>query len=58
LAQDSQGHYGHTVFVVQSFVDSQLFRGTAYKSIAGFANRQPLRDCWQIRRPEPDAPFL
>jgi hypothetical protein len=32
LAQDWQGLYGHTILVVESFVDSQLFRGTAYKA--------------------------
>ena len=32
LAQDWQDLYGHTILVVESFVDSQLFRGTAYKA--------------------------
>jgi hypothetical protein len=32
LAQDWQALYGHTILVVESFVDSQLFRGTAYKA--------------------------
>lgn len=32
LAQDWQSIYGHTIVVVESFVDSQLFRGTAYKA--------------------------
>ena len=31
LAQDWQAAYGHPVVVVESFVDTQLFRGTAYK---------------------------
>jgi len=32
LAQDWQALYGHTILVVESFVDSQLFRATAYKA--------------------------
>jgi uncharacterized protein DUF4338/DDE family transposase len=32
LAQDWQACYGHTILAVESFVDSQLFRGTAYKA--------------------------
>lgn len=32
LSEDWQGHYGHPILVVESFVDSQLFRGTAYKA--------------------------
>ena len=31
LAPDWEAAYGHPVAVVESFVDSQLFRGTAYK---------------------------
>jgi hypothetical protein len=31
LSADWQQAYGHPVFVVESFVDSQLFRGTSYK---------------------------
>ena len=30
LAADWQRHYGHPLLVVESFVDRQLFRGTAY----------------------------
>jgi hypothetical protein len=32
LAQDWQHAYGHAVWVAESFVDSQLFRGTCYKA--------------------------
>jgi hypothetical protein len=32
LAADWQACYGHTILAVESFVDSQLFRGTAYKA--------------------------
>jgi hypothetical protein len=32
LAQDWQQAYGHSVLVAESFVDSQLFRGTAYRA--------------------------
>jgi len=32
LAEDWQRVYGHPVVLVESFVDSQLFRGTAYKA--------------------------
>ena len=32
LSADWQAAYGHPILVVESFVDSQLFRGTAYKS--------------------------
>ena len=32
LAQDWQQAYGHAVLVAESFVDSQLFRGTSYQA--------------------------
>jgi len=32
LSQDWQAVYGHRILVAESFVDSQLFRGTAYKA--------------------------
>jgi hypothetical protein len=32
LSQDWQQAYGHPIVLVESFVDSQLFRGTAYKA--------------------------
>jgi len=32
LPQDWQARYGHAVWVAESFVDTQLFRGTAYKA--------------------------
>ena len=32
LSQDWQQTYGHPIAAVESFVDSQLFRGTAYKA--------------------------
>ena len=32
LAADWQGAYGHPIVLVESFVDTQLFRGTAYKA--------------------------
>src|ERR1035441_2190383 len=32
LSQDWQQAYGHSIAAVESFVDSQLFRGTAYKA--------------------------
>jgi len=32
LSKDWQAHYGHPILAVESFVDSQLFRGTVYKA--------------------------
>jgi len=32
LSQDWQAAYGHPIWIVESFVDTQLFRGTAYKA--------------------------
>lgn len=32
LSADWQGAYGHPIILVESFVDTQLFRGTAYKA--------------------------
>lgn len=32
LAEDWQAAYGHPILAVESFVDAQLFRGTAYKA--------------------------
>jgi len=32
LSQDWQKHYGHPIVMVESFVDRQLFRATAYKA--------------------------
>jgi hypothetical protein len=32
LSEDWQRAYGHAVYVAESFVDSQLFRGTCYKA--------------------------
>jgi hypothetical protein len=32
LSEDWQAVYGHPIVLVESFVDSQLFRGTAYKA--------------------------
>lgn len=32
LSADWEEHYGHPILVVESFVDSQLFRGTCYKA--------------------------
>lgn len=32
LSEDWQSAYGHPILAVESFVDAQLFRGTAYKS--------------------------
>jgi len=32
LSQDWQDAYGHPVLIAESFVDTQLFRGTAYKA--------------------------
>jgi hypothetical protein len=32
LPQDWQARYGHPVWLAESFVDTQLFRGTAYKA--------------------------
>jgi hypothetical protein len=32
LARDWQARYGHPVWLAESFVDTQLFRGTAYKA--------------------------
>ena len=32
LSEDWQSAYGHPIVLVESFVDSQLFRGTAYKA--------------------------
>lgn len=32
LSEDWQSAYGHRILIVESFVDQQLFRGTAYKA--------------------------
>jgi len=32
VSNDWQQHYGHPILLVESFVDRQLFRGTAYKA--------------------------
>ena len=32
LPQDWQARYAHPVWLAESFVDTQLFRGTAYKA--------------------------
>lgn len=32
LSEDWQAAYGHPILIVESFVDAQLFRGTAYKA--------------------------
>ena len=32
VSHDWQQHYGHPILLVESFVDRQLFRGTAYKA--------------------------
>ena len=45
LSGDWQQAYGHPVLVAESFVDSQLFRGTCYK-----AHGWKLLGCTQGRR--------
>jgi hypothetical protein len=36
LPQDWQARYGHPAWLAESFVDMQLFRGTAYKTSLDF----------------------
>ena len=37
LAQDWEGHFGHPVLLVETFVDPQRFRGTCYEAAGGLA---------------------
>lgn len=49
LAQDWQGHFGHPVLAVETFVDPQQFRGTCYKA-AGWERLGRTQGCqrdWQ-----------
>lgn len=49
LAQDWQGHFGHPVLAVETFVDPQRFRGTCYRA-AGWERLGATQGCerdWQ-----------
>ena len=43
LAEDWRAAYGHPILLAESFVDTQLFRGTAYKA-AGWQPGLPPAD--------------
>jgi len=63
LPQDWQARYGHPVWLAESFVDTQLFRGTAYKS-SGWTELGPTQGygrCQQdyyVKHDRPKALFV
>ena len=63
LPQDWQGRYGHPVWLAESFVDTQLFRGTAYKA-SGWTELGPTQGygrCGQdyyVKHDRPKALFV
>ncbi len=63
LPQDWQARYGHPVWVAESFVDTQLFRGTAYKA-SGWSELGPTQGygrCQQdyyVKHDRPKALFV
>jgi len=63
LSQDWQGRYGHPVWVAESFVDTQLFRGTTYKA-SGWTELGPTQGygrCGQdyyVKHDRPKALFV
>ena len=62
-AQDWQARYGHPVWLAESFVDTQLFRGTAYKA-SGWSQLGPTQGygrCQQdyyVKHDRPKALFV
>jgi hypothetical protein len=63
LAEDWQARYGHPVWLAESFVDTQLFRGTAYKA-SGWTELGPTQGygrCGQdyyVKHDRPKALFV
>lgn len=63
LPQDWQERYGHPVWIAESFVDTQLFRGTAYKA-SGWSELGPTQGygrCQQdyyVKHDRPKALFV
>jgi len=63
LPQDWQARYGHPVWVAESFVDTQLFRGTAYRA-SGWSELGPTQGygrCQQdyyVKHDRPKALFV
>jgi len=63
LPQDWQARYGHPVWLAESFVDTQLFRGTAYKA-SGWSQLGPTQGygrCQQdyyVKHDRPKALFV
>lgn len=63
LAADWQARYGHPVWLAESFVDTQLFRGTAYKA-SGWTELGPTQGygrCGQdyyVKHDRPKALFV
>lgn len=63
LPQDWQGRYTHPVWLAESFVDTQLFRGTAYKA-SGWSQLGPTQGygrCQQdyyVKHDRPKALFV
>jgi hypothetical protein len=63
LPQDWQARYGHPVWLAESFVDTQLFRGTAYKA-SGWSELGPTQGygrCQQdyyVKHDRPKALFV
>jgi hypothetical protein len=58
LSEDWQGHLGHPVLAVETFVDPQRFRGTCYKA-AGWQRLGPTQGCqrdWQDFYTDPKHP--
>ena len=47
LPRDWQARYGHPVWLAESFVDTQLFRGTAYKA-SGWTELGPNPRLWPL----------
>ena len=63
LPQDWEARYGHPVWLAESFVDTQLFRGTAYKA-SGWSELGPTQGygrCQQdyyVKHDRPKALFV
>jgi uncharacterized protein DUF4338/DDE family transposase len=63
LPQDWQARYGHPVWVAESFVDTQLFRGTAYRA-SGWSELGPTqgygrcRQDYYVKHDRPKALFV
>jgi len=56
LSADWQAAYGHPIILVESFVDSQLFRGTAYQACGWKAVGLMAKRCGAVKAPNWSAP--